>query len=136
MKREGCDSSSIAPYSLLYRFVSNAPSSLNKSTSTPLLLRRRTLVCLRLGPLLPHPHQPRLAPRLPQLPIRPFRPLRHLAPLDLTHRVRLPRIHDRHVFIHDTPILNVVLDVLFRRVELLGLAGFAREDDETGAVGL
>ena len=73
-----------------------------------LLLRSLRLLRLSLGPLLPHTHQPRLAPRLPQLAIRILRPFRHLTPLHLPNgllttaipnRQRQPRLPDNLAFI-------------------------------------
>jgi len=61
-----------------------------------LLLHRRRLIGLRLGPLLPDTHQSGLTPRVSKLPIRALISLAHLAPLHLSDRLLKPNILDRH----------------------------------------
>ena len=105
-----------------------------------LLLRRRTLVLLSLGPLLPNPHQPRLAPLVPQHTIRILGPLPHLALLYLPNRTNLALIHNAHRVSHLADHILALaehgLDRLGVRVVGFLLAGLAREDDEAGLVGL
>ena len=109
-------------------------------TASPLLLRRLRILRLTLRPLLPHPHQPCIAPRLPERHIRILSPLPHLTPLNLPNRLLLPDIlHRQHLpqVLDDLTVLLLRgLDLFFRRVQRLVLARFPREEDQARAVGL
>ena len=102
-----------------------------------LFLRSSRLLGLSLRPLLPHPHQSSLTPRLSQPPIRALLSLRHLPSLNLTHSL-LPRyILNRQ---HSMHMLRSLLLVEFGNFFLaavgsLMLAGAAGEEDKTLAVG-
>ena len=102
----------------------------------PLFLRRRRLIRLRLGPLLPNAHQPRCTPRLPKRPIRILCPLWNLTSLNLPNRHVLCWINDGHVLLHEASLLGVFLDVFLGGVHFFELARLAGEDDEALAVGL
>ena len=100
--------------------------------------RVRRLLRLALRPLLPHAHQPGIAPRIPQRPIHAPFLLGHLARLDRPDRLDLAPILDWQ---HGTQSLRGLARVLVRRDLLLGrvrglvLAGAAREQDQARLVG-
>jgi len=62
----------------------------------PLFLRSSSLLRLGLSPLLPHTHQPSLAPRIPQLSVSSFLTLWHIALLDLANGFLFRLVDDRH----------------------------------------
>ncbi len=103
---------------------------------TPLLLRRRRLVRLRLRPLLPHAHQPCLTPRLPKRSVCILCPLWHLTLLNLTNCLFLGWVNHGHVPLHKTALLVVFLNVFFGGVHFLELASLAGEENEALAVSL
>ena len=82
----------------------------------PLLLRRRSFIRLSLSSLLPHTHQPCLAPSIPQLPVRALLTRAHLACLDLADSI-LPGLIDnwqyRVCLAHDFAFLIMRSDLLF-----------------------
>lgn len=83
---------------------------------TTLLLRRSCLVRLGLGPLLPHAHQSRIAPRQPQRTIRVLGSLTHFTPLHLAHG-RLPtHILNRQ---HLAQMLDDLAMLLLRRLDIV-----------------
>ena len=102
-----------------------------------LFLRSSRLLGLSLRPLLPHPHQSSLTPRLSQPPIRALLSLRHLPSLDLAHSLLLRYVLDRQHSMHMLrSLLLVELGNLFLgAVGSLMLAGAAGEEDKTLAVG-
>lgn len=109
-----------------------------KTVST-LFLRSRSLIRLGLGSLLPHTHQPRLAPRVPQLAISIHSPFSHLAPLDLPDGLLPPLVDNWQHGVNLANGLAVLLvraDFVLGGVEFLVLADAAREQDEAGLVGL
>ena len=105
-----------------------------------LLLRSRSLLSLRLRPLLPDSHQTSLTSRQPKCPIRIFGTLAHLASLHFTDSSLLANILDRQnlaKMLDDFAVLFLrSLNILFRRVESLVLSGFAGEEDQAGAISL
>ena len=119
--------------------LANAPHKLPARLKETLLLRCRSFIRLGLSPLLPHPHKPGLTSSISQLPVRTLLTRAHLACLDLADSI-LPGLVDnwqyRVCLAHDFALLVMRCDLLFRRIRLLVLARAAREDYQTGLIGL
>ena len=125
---------------LTHHFESRLLAPSSSMSSRRLLLLSILGLSLQLSPLLPHTSISLLSPQLPQFPIRRLRTL-DLTALDLTESMleTSTRMQSKFLDVSQSGsrlclAVADALDVGFRGVQFLVLAGLAWEEDEAGSV--